>query len=300
MIRHKGKPQVVELPRSTSSGRRPIANEDKPKPVNLQPVTALPRSSSAGRRPIANESKPKPVLLQQMRPARTRELDSRSVQGEVVAVVVTKRPWLAEHVGRMLAWQSLRPVAVVVCSAHPDYDPSPIRVELPDVPVTFVPAYAMASIGTLRNLAMEAANSLAPNAIMCTVDDDDCYGIHYFAGIVDAWQRHPIALVVGLGSFETVTVQSPPRVPLKQDHRFRAGLRAPIGGATISIPAKVWRERPDLRYPTNVGCGEDMELLKIAHAENRVAAAYFGDFVALRYADPAHGHTSPNQGLPGR
>ncbi len=224
------------------------------------------------------------------------EIDPRSIRGDVIAVVVTKRPWLAPYVGRMLAWQSLRPKHVVVCSAL-EYDIAPIEATLASVPVLRLSARADASLGEMRNMAMDVASTLSDTAILCTIDDDDSYGVDYLAGIVHAWQTHPIALCVGLGSFETQTVAEAPFAPARQTQRQRAGLRAPISGATISVPSRVWRERTDLRYPT-VGSGEDIAFLKRVQRENRVAAAYFGDFVALRYTDPAHGHTSNNQGIP--
>jgi hypothetical protein len=225
-------------------------------------------------------------------------VDPNKVRGEAIAVVVSKRPGMAAYVGRMLAWQSLRPTHVVVCSSVRDYDTKPIEEALPGIPVVFVRADGAASLGELRNSAMQVASSLSDKAIMCTIDDDDCYGVHYLAGIMHAWHRHPIALVVGLGSFETRSVDGPPAGPLTQRYRVRSGLRAPISGATISIPVRVWKERHDLRYAA-IGCGEDIEFLKRVQAENRVAAAAFGDFVALRYTDPAHAHTSVNRGIPG-
>jgi len=277
---------TIETRPSAGGPRRPLELAPRLKPVTIEPTTR------------ERTTAPIPIRMQS-RAAGLHVVEPRDVKGDAIAVVVTKRPWLAAHVGRMLAWQTLRPSHVVVCSACGDYDTAPIKDALPDVPVVFVHARAEMPLGELRNIAMEAASALSNTAIMCTIDDDDCYGTHYLAGIVDAWQRHPIAVVVGLGSFETRTVDAPPLEPLTQKYRSRTGLRAAIGGATISIPTKVWRERTDLRYPEMGGSGEDIEFLATAQRENRVAAAYFGDFVALRYTDPAHGHTSANQGLPG-
>ncbi len=274
---------VVES-RPSGGVRRPLELHARTKPTTME---SPHREQVIATTPIRMQSR-----------AAIHVVDPYSVKGDAIAVVVTKRPWLAGYVGRMLAWQSLCPSQIVICSAGHDYDTSPIKNALPDVPVVFVRGGQAASLGELRNTAMEAASSLSSTAILCTIDDDDCYGVHYLAGIVDAWQRHPIALVVGLGSFETRAVDAPPSEALIQRYRARAGLRASVGGATISIPSKVWREREDLRYPA-VACGEDIELLKIAQQENRVVGAYFGDFVALRYSDPAHAHTSANQGLPG-
>jgi len=216
---------------------------------------------------------------------------------KIVAVVVTKRPWLADHVGRMLAWQTLRPIRIVVCTAVPSYDDEPIRRHNPGTKIEVVTAGKDLVLGQLRNVAMDAAAHGSPDeALLCTLDDDDCYGTRYFEGIGDAWCRHPFALVIGLGSWDTQTVDRPPHTPLHQSGRPRGGPLSGVAGATLSIPAKIWRERTDLRYPA-VAVGEDIELLTIARRENRVVGAYFGDFVALRYSDPRHDHSSPNQGL---
>lgn len=208
-------------------------------------------------------------------------------------MVVTKRPWLAEYVGRKLAWQSHRPSLVVVCTAVENYDVAPIRKHLPESKVELIVALPSHVLGMLRNEAMQAASERADvNAIMCTIDDDDLYGTTYLEGIVDAWSRHPEALVVGRASFESKLVTTTPSQPPPVRAGLPSGRVAGVAGATISIPVQVWRNRPELRYPP-ITIGEDIALLGIAFREGGIIGASFGDFMALRYSDEKHGHVSP-------
>jgi len=212
--------------------------------------------------------------------------------GKVVAVVVTKRPWLAEHVGLKLAWQTVKPIRVVVCSAVDDYYPDPIIAALPGIPVVIVPAPKHMVLGALRNLAMDhAAADSDDETICCTIDDDDLYGTRYFEGILDAWRKHSDALIVGVASWAVTTATVPPRDPPSYGAAAQGGVVAGVAGATISIPAAVWKQRA-LRYP-DITIGEDVELQRVAVRRKAIVSAYFGEFVAVRYDHPEHAHVSP-------
>ena len=210
----------------------------------------------------------------------------------IVAVVVTKRPWLVEHIAMKLAWQTLRPSAVVVCSALRSYDVGPIAAALPGAHVELVDGGSRI-LGDLRNLAMQtAAERGGEHALLCTIDDDDLYGPNYLAGIADARARHPEAMIVGRATFRWQTTSELPIEPPSTDPDARTGIVTGVSGATISIPASTWIRRPDFRYP-GVHIGEDVALQARAFVHRAIVGAYFGDFMAIRYADPAHGHTSP-------
>jgi hypothetical protein len=210
----------------------------------------------------------------------------------IVAVVVTKRPWLAEHIAMKLAWQNLRPSAVIVCSALRSYDVGPIATALPGVHVELIDGGSRI-LGDLRNLAMQtAADRGGAHSLLCTVDDDDLYGPNYMAGMADAWMRHPEAMIVGRATFRWHTTTELPTEPPSADPDARTGIVTGVSGATISIPASTWIRRPDFRYP-GVHIGEDVALQARAFVHRAIVGAYFGDFMAIRYADPAHGHTSP-------
>lgn len=211
---------------------------------------------------------------------------------DVVAVIVTKRPWLADYVGRKLAWQTHRPAVVVVCTAVPDYDVAPIKRQLPGVAVHLVVDRDQRVLGDLRNFAMSSASKHASErAILCSVDDDDLYGRDYFEGIVDAWRRHPDASIVGRASWARIEVTAPPADTFSPQRGVRGGPIYGIAGATISIPAKVWRA--GLRYHSH-RIGEDIEIQRRITKQGRsIVSAYFGTFVAVRYRGDRHGHTSP-------
>lgn len=210
----------------------------------------------------------------------------------VIAVVVTKRPEFAAYVARKLSWQSHRPSSVVICTAVETYDVAPIVAALPGVEVRLVLDKEARILGALRNFAMESAMTAAPDtAILCTIDDDDMYGPDYLAGIVDAWRRHPDAILIGRSSWAWLAVTEPPKYPTPNNAWARGGLTQGVAGATISVPAKAWRSRPTLRYP-EIAIGEDVGFQAIASAQCPTVSAYFGSFTALRYGD-AHCHTSP-------
>lgn len=210
-----------------------------------------------------------------------------------IAVVVTKRPWLADYIGRKLAWQTCRPSHVVVCTAVADYDLSPIAAQLAGVEVDLVVVPKEHVLGQLRNAAMQAAAVRSDeHGILCTIDDDDLYGSNYLEGILDAWVRHPRALVIGRASYTVRIVTEPPREPHVQASA-RVGRVISVAGSTICIPASAWYERPDFRY-REIPIGEDIELLERARTQGEIISAYFGDYVILRFTDERHAHTSPS------
>ncbi len=219
---------------------------------------------------------------------------AHATQLKAAAVIVTKRPWLAPFIAQQLAWQQSKPTFVLVASADIDYDITPIKEALPDAEVDLVPVNADLNLGELRNLAMSlAAEQVDDDTLLCTIDDDDAYGPDYLAGLLDAFGRHPQALIIGRASFQGIEVREPPTEPPPSNPRVRRGIVPGVAGSTISIPARAWRDKPEFRYPP-VACGEDVALQAIARQARGIVSANFGDYAPLRWLSAEHQHTSPN------
>jgi hypothetical protein len=210
----------------------------------------------------------------------------------VVVVVVTKRPWLAEQVAHLLRWQEQRPTRVVICTVVAEYDISPIRDAIAEVDLVI--AQSGTTLRGLRNLgAQRAVDAAGADAIVATMDDDDLYGPDYLRGIVDAWRRHPEAIIVGRACYGVLHVSEPPKhVPGGLDSTCMSGPCPGVAGSTISFRASTWRSRAAFRYPSEGGIGEDIQLLEIARRMGLIVSAYFGTYRIVRYSNPDHGHIS--------
>lgn len=227
-------------------------------------------------------------------PSATVAAAAHAPQSKAAAVVVTKRPWLSSFVAQNLGWQTTKPEFVLVATACADYDISPIKAALPDATIDLVPVSSDLSLGELRNLAMSlAAEQVDDDFLLCTFDDDDLYGPDYIAGLLDAFGRHPSALIIGRASFQGIDVAEAPRSPPTPNPRVRKGFVPGVAGSTISVPARTWRTRDEFRYPP-VAVGEDVALQAIARRERGIISANFGDFSPLRWQSAEHEHTSPN------
>jgi hypothetical protein len=264
----------VEAGATKSGGRMVITTRSRPAATQHVGRTMIRSTRAAAPTPIASSAPPCNL--------------------QAAAIVVTKRPWLASFVAQNLGWQSKKPAFVLVASSAADYDIAPIKAALPDATVDFVPVSADLNLGELRNLAMSiAAEQVDDDFLLCTIDDDDGYGQDYLEGLLDAFQRHPAALIIGRASFQGIEVAEAPTIPPPPNPRVRKGLVPGVAGSTISVPAKLWRDRGEFRYPP-IAIGEDVALQAIARRERGIVSANFGDYAPLRWRNAEHGHTSPN------
>jgi spore maturation protein CgeB len=198
-------------------------------------------------------------------------------------LMTTNRERQLDHAIAQVAGQAYRPLQLVAVLHGLELDPETVaerarRAGIEDVVV--IEADAAASLGACLNLALEAADG----ELLAKMDDDDFYGRHYLADLVDALQ-YADAPIVGKCAHYSHTLASGATM-LRFPHLEHTHVEH-VKGATITAKADVLRA---LRFD-DVRVGVDNALFARVQAEGiRVYSADRFSFVAVRHGGE-HGHT---------
>lgn len=201
----------------------------------------------------------------------------------VSVLLATNRPQRIDHAIAQVARQAWRPLQLVVVLHGLQLEPAAVaervrRAGIDDVVVLC--AEESLSLGACLNLALDAADG----EVLAKMDDDDFYGEHYLADLVNAFQFADAPIVGKCAHFSHVATSGATmlRFP-KLEHTYVEHVK----GATMVAKADVLRELrwDDVRY------GEDNALFARVRAEGiKVYSADRFSFVAVRHAGE-HGHT---------